>query len=145
MDSAPDHPVLCSRCSRSAATPLYRTCPACREKSRLQSLHRRLLATGGGPASVSTIQFPPQSAISPQPVQRTLYSHCAQPWQSPRYKTCDRCRRWKQDQRRRARELTRNSLVYGVCHCLWRQLFCSQCISPTSENPVFARLTTKSH
>jgi hypothetical protein len=101
MDSTPDNSVLCSRCSRSTATSLYRTCPACREKSRLQRLHRRLLATGGGPTSVSTIQFSPQSAASPQHVQRTLCSHCAQPWQSPRYKTCDRCRRWKQGQRRR--------------------------------------------
>lgn len=105
MESPPAHTVLCSSCSRRPTeSPLYKTCPACRQKAHRQRLRRRLRTTGASEAltSLSTVQSLPPSTSSPSPIQRTLCSNCGRPWQSPRFKTCLRCRQRRQNYSRLA-------------------------------------------
>lgn len=80
--------LFCSKCALPWQASQYRMCDRCRDRARVYRSRCRRPAV----AVVPPPAHPPRLTASPQSGRRILCSHCARPWSSTRYKTCDSCR-----------------------------------------------------
>lgn len=94
MPSPPAQRTHCSGCARPWISTQFLSCDDCRRKAAQTRLRAREQNAALRRSNLST--GPPPSPASPiAPVfntQRVFCSACARPWQSTRYRTCDRCR-----------------------------------------------------